>query len=251
VADGYSKYQGHDEQGQSIRNTRQEDRYQENIRRTDSHQRETNGTDENLFQYSATNDRLHEDDRMNSYDREDGYDIQEYMSSQQGRSGQSYQREVYNKIRSDIMYSKERNDVVDSRISAFETANKLLKSKIIGHLTHHQGKVEQIPDISKRVPQSTLAQSRAVDDRTLYRPPENTSQQAARGRGEPLKSRSRGWESQQPQYGGFQKYVHIYLALHHHFQRSNIISQDHLPARHMVEQLGMISGSMQAMRETE
>lgn len=201
VSDDYSRQQGNTGQYLGYRNSKEGERYQDHSRRTGSGQRGTNETDENLFQYSATNDRLQEDDRMASYDREDTHELHDYMSSQQRENRRNFDSEVYNKLKSDIIYSKERPDVGESRASAFETANKLLKSKIIGHLTHHQGKVEQIADISKRVPDSTMAYSRGTEQRTLHRPAQNQPTPNYSAKGDASNSRNKGWAYQQSNNG--------------------------------------------------
>jgi hypothetical protein len=169
--------------------------------------RGTNGTDENLFQYSATNDRLHEDGYRGSERFGAGRENQEfheYMHDQGHVVGNGYSRnqaEVGQKIQSDIMFSKERPDFSEKRTSAFDTANKLLNSKIIGHLSHHQGKVEQMTDISKRVPDSTVAYSRATGEKPYQRARENSSfirkdnSVLERRDYNRSNSRNKGWES--------------------------------------------------------
>lgn len=154
-------------------NTKEEDRSKQATQsfRGTNGQRKTTGTEENLFQYSATNDRLQDREGVNSYEdyeshrygdygRHEEVDIHEYMGSMQDRGNRFEEAEVYNKIRSDILYSKDRGEVSDTRASAFETANRLLNSKIIGHLTHHQTKVEQMVDVSQRVPASRAVPSK-------------------------------------------------------------------------------------------
>lgn len=169
----------------------------------------TNGTDENLFQYSATNDRLHEDGLYGSAKHSQGrenIEFHEYMKENGQGSRYGYydsRNETTEKLKSDIMFSKERPDLSGMRESAFDTASRLLNSKIIGHLTHHQGKVEQMTDISKRVPGSTLAQSRATEEKPYQRPKQTSSFSKKDHRSSPARedlrsySRSKAWESYQ------------------------------------------------------
>lgn len=179
--------------------------------------RPTNATDDNLFQYSATNDRLHEEEGYQSgknQARREDVNIHEYMQEQDAGFRNGYSRndsEVYQKIQSDIMFSKERPELSEMKVGAFETANRLLNSKIIGHLSHHQGKVEQIADISKRVPGSTLAYSRATEDKSYPRNRQTISesrneQNNPRSRDQQSsQTRGRAWESYQNNGSGLQK----------------------------------------------
>jgi hypothetical protein len=180
--------------------------------------RKTGETDENLFEYSATNDRLHEEDfygsRRNDLRQED-IDIHEYMHDQRTghRSGfHKQESEGIKKLQSDIVFSKERPDTAASRPCAYDTASRLLSSKIIGHLTHHQGKVEQITEVSKRVPGSTLAHSRAAEEKPYQRQRQNESPPKRdsgefRNRDQGVSySRTRDWEGQQQHGSALQKY---------------------------------------------
>ena len=125
----------------------------------DQQQQNIRDSEEKLFQYSATNERPNDrGDPMDSNVRssfQDQLDIHDYMRAERE------QREVpAQKIRSDIFYSKEKPNLHYDGPGAYEAANKLLSSKIIGHLTHHQVKVEQMPEMDRREESRQYASTR-------------------------------------------------------------------------------------------
>lgn len=108
-------------------------------------------TDDRLFQYTATNDRLphlsgpslqnsiRNNQRGEGVEKEDTLPF--YQEDQRAPKLNQYSSQ---KMQSDINYSKESKKTKDQEVNAYEIAHKLLGSKIINHLSHHQSKVEQI-----------------------------------------------------------------------------------------------------------
>jgi hypothetical protein len=108
-------------------------------------------TDDRLFQYTATNDRLPhlsgpslQNSIRNNQRGETGPEggaLNFFQEDQRQETAQKYSGQ---KQQSDINYSKEGKRNHGAEVNAYEIANKLLGSKIINHLSHHQSKVEQI-----------------------------------------------------------------------------------------------------------
>jgi len=119
-------------------------------------------SEEKLFQYSATNDRQGEGPDSNvrsTFNNRDGSsdNIHEFMRAERQRTEAPPVKQ-----RTEIFYSKEKPVLESDKVGAYEVANKLLSSKIIGHLTHHQSKVEQIPEPEQRQEGRQAASTRPV-----------------------------------------------------------------------------------------
>ena len=141
------------ENKQEKRDPPKEDIYESRGNINRSKTRISEATDDKLFQYSATYDRGNQDANLDSNPHLDFYRRSSPLSPEDlfGVNGES-NGQASNNRQSDIFYSKEPPSTTSKKegVNAYDAATKLLNSKIISHLTHHQSKVSQMSSSSAK-----------------------------------------------------------------------------------------------------